>query len=87
MKNFKTKLICLLLGLLSFSQERKEFLSLNGEWEIFYDKNNEGKTKKYHTIEEFEKLSTEKILVPSGWEEFKKDYEGVVYYKKKIQSR
>ena len=85
MKNFKTKLICLLLGLLSFSQERKEFLSLNGEWEIYYDKNNEGKTKKYHTIEEFEKLSTEKILVPSGWEEFKKDYEGVVYYKKKFK--
>ena len=85
MKHLKIKFICLLFGFLSFSQERKELLSLNGEWEIYYDKNNEGKANKYHTIEEFEKLTTEKILVPSGWEEFKKDYEGVVYYKKNFK--
>ena len=85
MKHLKIKLMCLLLTCFTFSQERKELLSLNGEWEIYYDENNEGKINKFHTIEGFEKLKSEKIIVPSGWEEFKKDYEGVVYYKKDFE--
>ena len=72
MKHLKIKLMCLLLTCFTFSQERKELLSLNGEWEIYYDENNEGKINKYHTIGGFEKLKSEKIIVPSGWEEFKK---------------
>ena len=46
MKHLKIKLIFLLLTSFAFSQERKELLSLNGEWEIYYDENNEGKINK-----------------------------------------
>ena len=67
---------------MSFSQERENQISLNGEWEIIYDENNDGRSMKLHTIEGFQKFQSEKINVPSGWEEYKKDYEGVAYYKK-----
>ena len=81
MNNLKL-LIFLLFTFYSFSQERENQISLNGEWEIIYDENNEGRNLKLHTIEGFKKFQSEKINVPSGWEEYKKDYEGVVYYKK-----
>ena len=68
--------------MISFSQERDNHISLNGEWEIIYDLENEGREKQIHTIKGFDKFNSEKIQVPSGWEEYKKDYEGVVYYKK-----
>ena len=81
MNNLKL-LIFLLFTFYSFSQERENQISLNGEWEIIYDENNDGRDLKLHTIEGFKKFQSEKINVPSGWEEYKKDYEGVVYYKK-----
>ncbi|MBT4958683.1 MAG: hypothetical protein HON33_01790 [Flavobacteriaceae bacterium] len=75
-------LFFILLSVFSFSQERENQISLNGEWEIIYDENNDGRNIKLHTIEGFKKSQSEKINVPSGWEEYKKDYEGVSYYKK-----
>ncbi|MDG1830856.1 MAG: glycoside hydrolase family 2 TIM barrel-domain containing protein [Flavobacteriaceae bacterium] len=75
-------LFFILLSVFSFSQERENQISLNGEWEIIYDQNNDGRNIKLHTIEGFKKSQSEKINVPSGWEEYKKDYEGVAYYKK-----
>ena len=32
-------------------------------------------------IKDFQREKIEKITVPSVWERFKKDYEGVVYYR------
>ena len=32
---------------------RDETISLNGEWEIIYDKNNEGKIKKFNSNDGF----------------------------------
>ena len=58
---------------------------LNGEWEIIYDENNEGKKNKYHSNDGFNNGLIEKIYVPSVWERFKKDYEGVVYYRRKFK--
>ena len=54
---------------------------MNGEWEIIYDYDNIGKLEAYNTDEGFSKGKIEKITVPSVWERFKKDYEGVVYYR------
>ncbi len=54
---------------------------MNGEWEIIYDYDNIGKLQAYNTDEGFSKGKIEKITVPSVWERFKKDYEGVVYYR------
>ena len=78
----KLNLIVILISMISYSQERDNHISLNGEWEIIYDIENEGREKQIHTIKGFDKFNSEKIQVPSGWEEYKKDYEGVVYYKK-----
>ncbi len=64
---------------------RDETISLNGEWEIIYDKNNEGKIKKFSSNDGFSNGNIEKITVPSVWERFKKDYEGVVYYRTKFK--
>ena len=82
----KLNLIIFLISLISFSQQRDNPISLNGEWEIIYDTKNNGREKQAHTIQGFDKLNSEKILVPSGWEEYKKDFEGVVYYKKTFRA-
>jgi hypothetical protein len=59
--------------------------SLNGIWEIIYDEKNEGKINGFHTNDGFSKGKIEKINVPSVWERYKKDYEGVVYYRTKFK--
>ena len=82
------KFLFLLFVLISFSiesQERFNNQMLNGEWEIIYDENNEGKKNKYHSNDGFNNGLIEKIYVPSVWERFKKDYEGVVYYRRKFK--
>ena len=62
----KLNLIIFLISLISFSQQRDNPISLNGEWEIIYDTKNNGREKQAHTIQGFDKLNSEKILVPSG---------------------
>ncbi|MFL2609292.1 MAG: glycoside hydrolase family 2 protein [Flavobacteriaceae bacterium] len=81
------KILLLLFVLISFtieSQERFNNQMLNGEWEIIYDENNEGKKNKFHSNDGFNDGLIEKIYVPSVWERYKKDYEGVVYYRTKF---
>jgi hypothetical protein len=39
----------------------------------------------FHTNDGFTKGKIEKINVPSVWERYKKDYEGVVYYRTKFK--
>jgi len=74
-----------LLCLINFSQKRSDINYLNGEWDIIYDYDNSGKNKKYNSDEGFSNGEIEKIQVPSVWERFKKDYEGVVYYRKRFK--
>ena len=64
---------------------RNGTISLGGDWEIIYDVNNEGKIKKFHSNVGFDNGYIEEITVPSVWERFKKDYEGVVYYRTKFK--
>ena len=50
------KILFLLFVLISFtiqSQERFNNQILNGEWEIIYDQNNEGKKNKFHLNDGF----------------------------------
>ena len=75
----------ILLCLINFSQKRIDINYLNGEWDIIYDYDNSGKNKKYNSDEGFSNGEIEKIQVPSVWERFKKDYEGVVYYRKRFK--
>ncbi len=55
---------------------------LNGEWEIIFDDKDEGIKNKWFLNENFENQNARKIEVPSCWEEFEKDYEGVGIYRK-----
>ncbi|MDA0936383.1 MAG: hypothetical protein O2878_04565 [Bacteroidetes bacterium] len=72
-------LLFLLIGLLSLAQEE---ISLNGNWEIVFDHNNEGAQSMWHQNEVFQKLAAKrKIKVPSSWELIEKDYEGVAFYR------
>ena len=76
-----SSVIFIFLFLINYSQIRDDITYLNGEWEIIYDYNNIGKSESYNTNEGFSKGKIENISVPSVWERFKKDYEGVVYYR------
>ncbi len=76
-----SSVIFIFLFLINYSQIRDDITYLNGEWEIIYDYNNIGKSESYNTNDGFSKGTIERISVPSVWERFKKDYEGVVYYR------
>ena len=80
MKKFLS-IVSIFLFIINYSQIRDDITYLNGEWEIIYDYDNIGKLQAYNTDEGFSKGKIEKITVPSVWERFKKDYEGVVYYR------
>ena len=80
MKKFLS-IVCIFLFIINYSQIRDEITYLNGEWEIIYDYDNIGKLQAYNSDKGFSKGKIEKITVPSVWERFKKDYEGVVYYR------
>lgn len=79
-----TVLFMLLTSFLGSAQQEKEF-SLNGNWEIIFDDLDEAVLKKWVFDEQFEAHpNIEKITVPSCWEEFKENYEGVAVYRKKF---
>jgi hypothetical protein len=63
----------------------KDKMSLDGQWEIIFDHNNEGRSQKLHTNSGFDHHPNKRaITVPSCWEEIEQDYEGVAYYRKKF---
>jgi hypothetical protein len=59
----------------------REIQSLDGAWEIIFDRANEGREANWHWQEGFQKREDRRpILVPSCWEEIEQDYEGVAFY-------
>ena len=57
-------------------------ISLNGDWEIIFDHQNEGAEARWHENEVFQKIENKrKIRVPSSWELIEQDYEGVAFYR------
>ena len=60
--------------------------SLNGEWAIIFDEKNVGATEKWFLKNVFDNQENKtRIQIPNHWETLKKDYEGVVFYKKMFQ--
>ena len=60
--------------------------SLNGEWAIIFDEKNVGATEKWFLKNIFDNQENKtRIQIPNHWETLKKDYEGVVFYKKMFQ--
>ena len=79
-----TYLLILLIALNTVAQNKvlNETFSLNGEWEIIYDDQNKGIEQKWFLSDNFKSHDSIKtISVPSCWEEFNKNYEGVAFYK------
>ncbi|MEM9259365.1 MAG: sugar-binding domain-containing protein, partial [Bacteroidota bacterium] len=60
----------------------QEELSLDGDWEIIFDEQNEGKDKGWVTDAGFRANDDRRnIKVPSAWEIIEQDYEGVGLYR------
>lgn len=81
----KIKKLLITSLLLSFgivcSQEQGE-ISLDGNWEIVFDHQNEGAKAAWHKNEVFQSLKNiKKIKIPSSWETIEQDYEGVAFYR------
>ena len=61
-------------------------ISIIGKWAILFDQENIGGVEKWHLKRVFEtQKGVSDIQVPSHWETIKKDYEGVVFYKKSFR--
>ncbi|SET75438.1 glycoside hydrolase family 2 protein [Thalassotalea agarivorans] len=60
-----------------------ETQSLDGQWQIIFDKENNGKTQQLYKNANFlAQKNIKPITVPSVWERIEKDYEGVAIYRK-----
>ena len=77
----KNYFLFLFLFFVAYGFPQKE-ISLNGDWEIIFDHQNEGAEALWHENEVFQNLKDKrKIKVPSSWELIEQDYEGVAFYR------
>ena len=58
----------------------RDVQSLDGMWQIVFDRNNEGRALQWVLDEHFPRQEAKEIAVPSCWELVEKDYEGVAIY-------
>ena len=85
-RSFALIFMSLIASLLAQGEVR-DTQSLDGTWEIAFDANNQGRAAKWHTQRVFSSLKNRrKIPVPSCWEQFKQDYEGVAFYGKHFKA-
>jgi hypothetical protein len=76
-------LFLLVLSLGCYSDDGiRESLSLDGTWQIIFDRNNEGRQNEWFREGNFPTAKTREITVPSCWELTEKDYEGVAFYRR-----
>lgn len=82
--DIKFVLLLSLLGFSCFAQKDSDNseISLDGNWEIVFDHNNEGRDLEWFLDSKFQKnVSKRDIKVPSSWELIEQDYEGVAFYR------
>ncbi len=61
----------------------RDTVALDGTWEIIFDPENMGRETGWHDAARFAASGhRRKIPVPSCWEEYEKDYEGVAWYRR-----
>jgi hypothetical protein len=77
-------LFSVLISQNSFAQQKHlNTLSLDGDWQIIFDKTNQSKQLKLYQNNAFLAHNNIKtIKVPSVWERIEKDYEGVAVYRR-----
>lgn len=84
---FNLRYVILLIVFFSINELclKAEEISLNGKWEIVFDEENVGEEEKWFLDENFPTLKVSNIDVPSSWEFYRKNYEGVAWYRKKFE--
>ncbi len=74
---------CLALAGNEVTGNARQEQSLDGKWEIIFDHENVGRDAGWYKDKVFFAQSTKRnINVPCCWEEVKKDYEGVAFYRR-----
>ena len=64
----------------------RETASLDGSWQIVFDRKNEGAAAGWHRQATFESLAGKRtIQVPNCWETIEQDYEGVGWYGRRFR--
>ena len=82
MKRIVSLLTFLFIGTFLFAQNQ---ISLDGTWEIIFDDKNQGVDDRWHLTKNYDAHpEIKEIGVPSCWEEYEKNYEGVAFYRKKF---
>jgi len=86
----KGVLLCVFMTATSWSTPRlsdaHDTQSLDGAWDIVFDRKNEGREAGWHQVNAFSKLpAIRQIQVPRCWELIEKDYEGVAFYRRTFQ--
>ena len=82
MKRIVSLIAFLCVGAILFAQNQ---ISLDGTWEIIFDDDNLGVEGAWHLNENYDaNPGIKEIVVPSCWEEYEKNYEGVAFYRKKF---
>jgi beta-galactosidase len=69
----------------TISFETREFQSLDGRWQIVFDRDNEGGAKQWVREKDFPRERQREIAVPSCWELIEQDYEGVAFYRRTFE--
>lgn len=83
--NKRILLISLIFILITSGLFAQNEFSLNGDWEIIFDHEDEGVVGKWYLNKNFDAHEDiRQITVPSCWEEYEQDYEGVAFYRKKF---
>jgi beta-galactosidase len=74
-----------LQGAPSVTTDGRETLSLDGSWQIVFDRKNVGRVSKWQVQTTFETLKDKKtIVVPNCWETIEQDYEGAAWYGRSV---
>lgn len=76
--------LALALQLSAAAAPARQVLSLDGAWQIVFDRTNEGRAKDWGQPPRFESQPQREMAVPSCWEETEQDYEGVAWYMRRI---
>ncbi|RLA89237.1 MAG: hypothetical protein DRG34_03925, partial [Deltaproteobacteria bacterium] len=83
LRMYSVMLFLLVLSLCCYADDGiRESLSLDGTWQIIFDRHNEGRQTEWFREGSFPKEKTREITVPSCWELTEKDYEGVAFYRR-----
>mgnify|MGYP000666061921 CR=1 FL=1 len=83
--NSKSLYLIAIVILLIANTQAQSTLSLDGQWDIIFDKENEGREAGWMLADRFEaQAHKQAIEVPAAWERYQEDYEGVALYRRQF---